>query len=213
MKILCLGAHIDDVEIGCGGSMIRFIKEGHEVFYAAFSIAEDSLPEGLPKDILTKEVKVAAKIIGIKSENLFIFKYPVRKFPQYRQEILEDLVKLNNKIKPDLTFLPTVDDLHQDHSVIAIEGCRAFRFGSMLSYEIPANNISFTASAFIPLEEWHVEKKMKAVKCYKSQELRRKSLGRKSSNPARIKALAQVRGNQIRVDYAEAFHLIRWIIK
>lgn len=213
MKILCLGAHIDDVEIGCGGSIVRFIKEGNEVYYAAFSIAEDSLPEGLPKDILTKEVKVAAKIIGIKPENLFIFRYPVRKFPQYRQEILEDLVKLEKEIKPDLTFLPVVDDLHQDHPVIAIEGCRAFRFASILSYEIPANNISFTASAFITLEEWHVEKKTKAIKCYKSQELRRKSLGREPANLARIKALAQVRGSQIRVDYAEAFDIVRWIIK
>jgi len=213
MKILFLGAHIDDIDIGCGGSMIRFIKEGNEVYYAAFSIAEDSLPAGLSKDTLIKEVKVAAKIIGIKPENLFIFKYPVRKFPQYRQEILEDLVKLNEKIKPELTFLPAVDDLHQDHAVIAIEGIRAFRYSSILSYEIPANNISFTASAFITLEEWHVEKKMKAVKCYKSQELRRKSLGRKPIDLGRIKALAQVRGNQIRVDYAEAFDIVRWIIR
>lgn len=207
MKICFVAAHTDDVEIGCGGSVVKFIKEGNDIYYIALSIAEDSLPEGLPKDILLTEAKLATKILGIKAENLFIYRYPVRKFPQFRQEILEQLVRLNKKINPDLVFLPSIYDTHQDHHVIATEGFRAFKASTILGYEIPSNNITFEATAFIPLEKSYVEKKIKAIKCYKSQQLR------KPSNPERIKSLAQVRGNQIRIDYAEAFNLVRWIMK
>ena len=213
MKILCLAAHVDDVEIGCGGSIIKLIEEGNDVYYIAFSIAEDSLPKDLPKDILLKEAKLSIKIIGINPQNVFIYRYPVRKLPQFRQEILEDMVKLNKRINPDLVFCPSLDDTHQDHRVIAIEGFRAFKYHSMLGYEIPSNNINFKPGAFIILKKEHIDKKIKALKSYKSQNLRQISLGRKPSNPERLRALAQVRGNQIRVDYAEAFDMMRWVIK
>ena len=213
MKILLLSAHTDDAETGCGGSATKFIDEGDDVYYAAFSLSEDSLPEGLPKDILLSEAKLATKVLGIKPANLFFYKYPVRKFPQFRQEILEDLVRLNKEINPDFIFLPSMNDMHQDHHVIATEGFRAFKISTILGYEIPSNNITFTATAFISLEKSHVEKKIQALKCYESQRLREESLGRKRSNPERLMALSQVRGYQIRADYAEAFNLVRWIIR
>ena len=213
MKILLLSAHTDDAETGCGGSVVKFIEKGNKVCYVAFSKSEDSLPEGLPKDTLLSEAKLAMKTLGIKSEYLFVHNYPVRKFPQFRQEILEDLVEFNKVMNPDYVFLPSMDDMHQDHQVIATEGFRAFKTSAILGYEIPSNNITFTATAFISLEKSHVEKKVQALKCYESQRLREESLGRKRSNPERLMALAQVRGHQIRTEYAEAFNLVRWIIK
>jgi len=213
MKILLLSAHTDDAETGCGGSVVKFIEEGNDVYYVAFSKSEDSLPEGLPKDTLLNEAKLATETLGIKSGHLFVHNYPVRKFPQFRQEILEDLVKLNKAMNPDYVFLPLMNDMHQDHHVIATEGFRAFKISTILGYEIPSNNITFTATAFISLEKSHVEKKIQALKCYESQRLREESLGRKRSNPERLMALSQVRGYQIRADYAEAFNLVRWIIR
>lgn len=213
MKILMLSAHTDDAETGCGGSVAKFIEEGNTVCYVAFSKSEDSLPEGLPKDILVSEAKLAMKALGIKPEHLFIHNYPVRKFPQFRQEILEDLVELKKAMNPDYVFLPSMNDMHQDHNVIATEGFRAFKISTILGYEIPSNNITFTATAFISLDKSHVEKKIQALKCYESQRLREESLGRKRSNPERLMALSQVRGHQIGADYAEVFNLVRWIIK
>jgi N-acetylglucosamine malate deacetylase 1 len=134
--ILVLAPHTDDGELGAGGSIDRFIKEGNQVYYAAFSTAEQSLPSNMPKDTLAKEVREATKVLGIPEENLFVFKYEVRKLNYFRQEILEKLVEIKNKIKPDLILMPSLHDIHQDHTTIAKEGLRAFKDKSILGYEI-----------------------------------------------------------------------------
>jgi LmbE family N-acetylglucosaminyl deacetylase len=206
-KVLVLGPHTDDGEFGCGGTIAKFVEEGREVYYATFSCAEESVPEGLPKDILLKEVQASSKVLGIKDENLLIYRYPVRKFEHYRQDILEDLVKLKNDLQPDLVLMPSAHDLHQDHYTIAIEGLRAFKFTSILGYEMPWNNINFSTTSFVYLEERHVNKKLESVRCYRSQ------TGRKYANEEFIKGLARTRGVQIGVEYAETFEVIRWIIK
>ena len=206
-KILILGPHTDDGEFGCGGTIAKFIEEGKELYYATFSCAEESVPEGLPKDILLKEVKASSKVLGIPEDNLLIYRYPVRKFDHYRQNILEDLVRLRNDINPDLVLMTSPHDLHQDHYVIATEGLRAFKFTSILGYEMPWNNINFETRSFIHLEERHIQKKLDSVKCYRSQ------TGRKYANEEFIRGLATTRGVQCGADYAETFEVIRWIIK
>ena len=142
-KILILAPHTDDGELGCGATISKFIKEKKEVFYIAFSIAEESVPSGFPKNILENEVKKATKVLGIKSENLIINKFKVRNFPKYRQEILEEMVVLNKKINPDLVIMPSSFDIHQDHKTIYEEGLRAFKNTSILGYEFMWNNFSF----------------------------------------------------------------------
>ena len=149
--VLVLGPHTDDGEFGCGGTIARFIEEGKDVYYATFSCAEESVPPGLPRDILLKEVKAASNILGIKKDNLLIYRYRVRRFAHHRQEILEDLVKLNRDLKPDLVLMPSNHALHQDHFTIATEGLRAFKFTSILGYEMPWNNIVFTTTSFVYL--------------------------------------------------------------
>ena len=205
--ILVLGPHTDDGEFGCGGTMAKFIEEGRDVYYATFSCAEESVPAGLPRDILLTEVIKATKVLGVDRDKLLIYRYQVRKFAQYRQEILEDLVKLKKDLEPDLVIMPSSHDLHQDHYTIAMEGLRAFKFTSILGYEVPWNNITFETSSFVYLEERHIEKKLASLQCYRSQ------IGRKYANSEYIKGLARTRGVQIGVDYAETFDVKRWIIK
>ncbi|HGY55692.1 MAG TPA: PIG-L family deacetylase [Caldithrix abyssi] len=206
-KILILGPHTDDGEFGCGGTIARFVEEKREVYYATFSLAEESVPEGLPKDILFTEVQNSSKVLGIKDDHLLIYRYPVRKFAQYRQEILEDLVQLKKDLDPDLVLMPSPHDLHQDHYTIAVEGLRAFKFTSILGYEMPWNNINFETRSFIHLQERHIDIKLKSVQCYRSQ------TGRKYANADFIKGWAKTRGVQCGVDFAETFEVIRWIIR
>ncbi len=208
-KILVLGPHTDDGEFGCGGAIAKFIEDGKDVYYVTFSIAEESVPEGLPKDILLTEVKKASQVLGIKEENLINFRYRVRHFPQFRQDILEDLVKLRNQIHPDLVFLPSKDDVHQDHQTIYAEGLRAFKFTRILSYEMPWNNLTITTNSFVLLEDHHIEKKIEAIECYQSQV----NAGRRYANEEFVKSLARTRGVQSGVHYAEAFEVIRWLVK
>ncbi len=213
MRILLLSAHIDDADTGCGASVARYSYEGNEIYYAVFTLAEESLPADLPKDIMEKELVEATRILGIPSGNHIVKKYPVRRFPQYRQEILEDMVQMNKEINPSLVFMPSKFDTHQDHAVIAEEGFRAFKSSSILGYEMPWNNISFESSAFISLKAEYVDRKIRALNCYRSQKLRTVELGREPSISKKIMSWAQFRGHQIYVEYAEAFHILRWIVK
>jgi hypothetical protein len=204
-KVLVLAPHTDDGELGCGGSIARKIEEGAEVMYVAFSICTRSLPEGWDPMTLAHEVKAATKILGLKEENLVLFDYDVRRFKEFRQDILEELVKLKKRFEPDLVFVPTPSDIHQDHQVISEEGLRAFKNTSIVGYELPWNNISFNTRSFIKLESRHLDKKIEALKEYKSQK------HRTYLNEEFIKSLAITRGVQISTKYAEAFEVIRWI--
>lgn len=205
-RVLALAPHTDDVELGAGGTVAKWIEEGKELFYATFSIAEKSLPKGLPKDTLEREVKQATKVLGIPAENLIIHKFEVRRLPEFRQDILEILIDLREKLKPELVLLPSINDLHQDHHTIAEEGIRAFKHINILSYELPWNQLSFNPSLFVVLEERHLDKKVQAMKCYQSQQHRH------YANSKFLYGLAQTRGIQVNARYAEAFEVIRWII-
>jgi N-acetylglucosamine malate deacetylase 1 len=203
-KVLVISPHTDDGELGCGGTIAKFIDDGYEVSYAALSCCEKSVPPQYPKDILSREVKAATKILGIKKPILFSFE--VREFPRFRQEILDALIRLRMKIEPDIVFTPSRSDTHQDHKTTAEETIRAFKKCTVLGYEQPWNNITFNTLAFIHLTEEHVQKKINALACYETQK------ERSYLNPDFIRGLALTRGTQIEETYAEAFEVIKWVI-
>ena len=205
-KILILAPHTDDGELGCGGSIARFIEEGKNVFYAAFSTAEESVDPKFPNNILEIEVKAATKKLGIKRENLFIYNNEVRKLNYIRQEILEELIKLKKKIDPDIIFMPSINDIHQDHSTVAREGLRAFKDRTILGYELIWNNITFNTSTFIILQHNHVQSKVDALQEYKSQK------DKAYMSQDFVFSLAKSRGVQIGKEYAECFEVIRWVM-
>jgi len=205
-RVLVLAPHTDDGELGCGGSISKFIEQGHEVYYAAFSACEISVPNHLPSDILITEVKAATQVLGIVPENLFLFNYEVRTFSYHRQSILQDMIDLKNKLEPSLVLVPSLTDLHQDHGTIAQEALRAYKTISILSYELPWNNITFDTTCFIPLNENHVVKKIEALNRYESQQ------HRPYANEEFIRGLARTRGVQISERYAEVFEVVRWIM-
>ena len=93
-KALVLAPHTDDGELGMGGTINKLIDAGIEVYYAAFSICEESVPAGYSKDALKHECINAASILGIKPDNLIIFNHKVRNFNFARQDILDKLVEL-----------------------------------------------------------------------------------------------------------------------
>jgi LmbE family N-acetylglucosaminyl deacetylase len=203
-RVLVLSPHTDDGEIGAGGTIARFVDEGKEVYYIAFSSCESSLPNDLPNDSLRKECLQSMKTIGISPERLTVLNYQVRTFPEHRQEILDDLIKLKPEYQPDLVLVPSSHDMHQDHGVIYWEALRAFKKESSIwGYEHPWNNLSFTTDIFVRLDLAHVEKKLEALRKYKSQ------ANRGYMDEERVRALICTRGAQLDVPYAEAFELIR----
>jgi len=205
-NVYILAPHTDDGELGAGGTISKLIELGANVYYFAFSTAETSVPEGFPSDILKTEVKNATKKLGIPKENVIIYNYEVRKLNYARQEILEDLMKYKRKLKPDLVLMPSLNDIHQDHSTIANEGLRAFKNCTILGYELIWNNLKFNTTSFIKLDKKHIKAKSKALKEYKSQG------SRDYMSEEFIFSLARTRGVQIGVQYAESFEVIRWVI-
>jgi len=205
--VLVLAPHTDDGELGCGATMAKMIADGKELFYVAFSACEESVPNGFPKNILVQEVKKATLRLGLNPERLIIKNFPVRHFPEYRQAILEDLVSLSREIKPDLLFTPSSFDVHQDHRTIYEETIRAFKNSSILGYEFMWNNYSFGSTLFSVVQEEHILAKIEALSEYKSQ------AGRFYAMDKFVKGLANYRGLQIKEEYAEAFEVIRWILR
>ena len=205
-NILILAPHTDDGELGCGGTIVRSIAEGAKVHYVAFSTAEASVPDGFSRNQLELEVREATHILGIPEDQLFVYKYQVRKLNYVRQEILEELIRLRSIIRPEVVFLPSSKDIHQDHVTIYKEGVRAFKHCSLFGYELLWNNLAFSTDCFIELGPSHLETKIEALKAYKTQK------GRHYMRPEFIRSLATVRGTQINVEYAEAFEVVRIIL-
>ncbi|MCD4795125.1 MAG: PIG-L family deacetylase [Bacteroidales bacterium] len=204
-RILILAPHTDDAEFGCGGSIAKFTENGNDVFCVAFSAAEISIPSRFDKNINKINMREAMEILGIK-KNFEINSFQARKFPEFRQEILDYILKIRTDIKPDIVFLPSTFDTHQDHQVIRNEGFRAFKKTTLVGYEIPWNNLTFTTNLFIRLTEKHVKLKISSIKKYISQ------LGRDYVDKNFIESVLRTRGGQAGCIYAEAFEIIRWLI-
>jgi LmbE family N-acetylglucosaminyl deacetylase len=205
-NVLIISPHTDDGEYGCGGTISKLLDNGTNVYFLVFSICEESVPKEFPEDILKSECINSSKVFNLPDENLFIQDFPVRNFHKFRQDILEKLVYFRNLIKPDLVFIPSSYDTHQDHRVIHQEGKRAFKMSSILGYEIPWNNYSFSNDLFITLNSNNVEKKISSIDKYESQQFRF------YANEEKVRSLAMFRGSQISTDFAEAFEVLRIII-
>ena len=205
-RILVLAPHTDDAEFGCGGTIAKLAEANNEIYCAAFSACKQSVRPEFPEDVLITEVKAASLILGIPKDNLILFDYSVRTFPYKRQEILDDILRLKADIQPDIVFIPALGDLHQDHYTIAQEGFRAFKFSSLLCYELPWNNLSFNTASFMKLDESHLQTKINAINEYKSQ------AHRPYANGDFLRSLARTRGVQINAQYAECFEVLRWIL-
>lgn len=206
-RVLALSAHTDDAELTSGASMARFVNEGAQLFCAVFSTCEESLPEGWDPDSLEGEFREATRLLGIPQDNLFIHRYPVRKLFQYRQEVLETLVRIRREVEPDLVLMPCTGDQHQDHQTLAAEGVRAFRNthsrATLLGYEMPWNVGQIAAQAFISVSPRDMEAKLRALRCYRSQQ------ERPYFSPDFLRSLATVRGMQVGCGLAEAFEVLR----
>lgn len=203
---LILAPHTDDGEFGCGGTVGKLIEQGTQVVYVAFSSADTSLPVGFAPGTLRNELYVATAKLGLSPTDTICLDYQVRRFSYSRQDILDDMLKLKKKYRPDIVFIPSSYDTHQDHETIHNEGIRAFKQCTVLGYEAPWNNYKFSNDLFSKLNSSHIELKIEAIGCYKSQN------GKDYASAEYILSLAKSRGVQIGCEFAECFEVIRVII-
>lgn len=195
-SILVLGAHPDD-EIGCIGSLVRFVREGAKVKLITFSQCQDlNGPE------LIDEWTFANATYGFE---LSILDLPNRRLPEYRATIISRLDL--EKGKHDLVLCPSTNDVHQDHSTVVLEARRVFKNTTILGYELPLNHLNGTHNqVYVRLIQADVEAKVRHARHYASQ---RDEVYMASDY---LIGLARVRGVQAETEYAEAFEVIRWVL-
>ena len=187
---IVLSPHTDDGELGCGGSLHKmggFVN-------VAFSWCDN-------KELI-QECRKSNEHLNVDSVDILDFER--RMFLCKRQEILDVMVGLREKYNPEMVFIPSLTDTHQDHKVIAEEAVRAFRC-NVLGYELPRNNTNFSPNFFIELSVDDAMNKLKALGEYKSQ--RGKSYFEHDS----IMSILYFRGMQAGTKFSEAFECIRWI--
>ena len=207
-RVLILSPHTDDAELAAGGTIAKFAHEGKDIHYVAFSSCDTLLPTGNPQGILEVECRASVQNLGLSPQNTIVLDFNVRTFSRQRQEILDEMIKLKEAINPDLVLIPSSHDIHQDHQVIHIEALRAFKMSSSIwGYEHPWNNMGFNTDVFVQLKEAHIEKKIASLSNYKSQDRRF------YFDDEYIRGQAYSRGVQVGYKYAEAFELLRLLIK
>lgn len=199
MKILAIGAHPDDVEIGCGGALAAHSQKGDEVHIVSFSLGEMG---GANAETRLGEAQEAAKVLGAKE--FTSFEYPDTQIPFDREAIkrLEDLVV---QVSPDRIYIPYSREIHQDHTnvnKIALVAGRNVR--QILMYEGPSSYTNFQATFWVDISQV-LDTKLSSIACHKSQG--QKELIKIDA----IKGMNHYRGFQVRTNYAEGFAVFRFV--
>jgi len=200
---LVLAPHTDDAELGAGATIAKLRREGKTVIVASFSDVIDSVPKNLPKDTLRIEFMNSMEFLLGSTETAHCFSFPVRNFTENRQSILDKMLKLKAQYKPEVVFLPSLNDDHQDHQVIAHEALRGFKNSVLLSYELQWNMRRAEINLFSHVTSADCQKKLTALNEYKSQ------CFREYFSEEYIKSLLRTRGIQAGCQFAEGFEFVK----
>jgi N-acetylglucosamine malate deacetylase 1 len=199
-RICFIGAHPDDIELGCG-ALIAQLNNRAEI--RCLTLSDNQKNPALGN--LVGEHYKSMTALGVPVKNVELDQFETRRFQEYRQEILERIIRLNHEFKPDLVFTHTRADLHQDHKTVTEESLRAFRGTTVLGFDVIRSSYGFFPNFLVEVSEDDVKAKIKALseystytsKYYFNEEITRATLVRNG-------ALAERH-------YAEGFETLRII--
>lgn len=217
-NILVIAPHPDDEVLGCGGTIAKHKKQEDKIYLCVITKAyTPNWSEKFIKDRL-KEVEKANKILGV--EKTYFLDFPTVKLDTIPQKELNNAIhKVITKVKPDIMYIPHKGDLNKDHrlifeaSLVAIRPINKHRIKKVLSYETLSETewgqsiYPFVPNVYIDISK-SLNKKLEAMKVYKNQI-------KKYPHPRSLKiieVLAEKRGSEVNLKFAEAFILIKEII-
>jgi LmbE family N-acetylglucosaminyl deacetylase len=197
--ILAVGAHPDDIELGCGGTLVKSVNSGSKVIALYMSRG------GKTSDtkIRMAESSEALKILGVTEVNFEDF--PDTEIPNSFKAI-DCLERYAAKYNPDIILTHSVNDMHQDHRTVGFLAMAAFRnVPKILAFETPrVRPAVFLPNYFVNITGC-VNKKAEALHCHVSQKGKRYLAYESTVN------LASFRGSQVGVDAAEAFEIVKYV--
>jgi len=162
-KVLFLGAHPDDIELGCGALLHHIIKQT-DVLCVTLSDNQKN-----PDLINIKaEHYQAMEVLGVPPDKILFGPFMTRIFPDARQEILEYFLQLRKEFNPDLIFVHSKQDVHQDHLTMTDEALRAFRGITVLGFDVVRSSYGFFPHFLVEVTEEDVNKKIEALSKYET---------------------------------------------
>ena len=195
LQILCIGAHSDDLEIGCGGTVLRLLAE-HDtaVRWVVLGCSGERLKEA--------QLSAESLLVGAKQKQVEIHGFRDGYFPYVGREIKEAFEKLKSQVSPDLIFTHTRADLHQDHRLVSELTWNTFRDHLILEYEIPKYDGDLgLPNMFVALDESLVEKKIRHLLDFFATQRDKRWFDEET-----FRGLLRLRGVEAGVHYAEAFY-------
>lgn len=202
MNILAIGAHPDDIEFGCGGTLIKYGQKGYNVFLFILTLGQ----MGGDGKVRKREQLASCKIL--KSKKTFFGTYQDTKVP-LDQGVIDSIEKVLKIVKPEFIFVNYFDDTHQDHRHLTQATLSATRYiRNVLLYEVPTTQ-NFIPNVFVDIENT-LKDKIAALQAHDSQVSRTNIEGLSITEIA--KSSANFRGTQGRVKYAEGFISVRLFI-
>jgi LmbE family N-acetylglucosaminyl deacetylase len=196
--ILCLGAHCDDIEIGCGGTLIELRERHPQLRFVWVVFAGDTVRE--------RETRAAATALLGADANVTVNVHNFRGsyFPYCGADIKDEFEAMRSRVDPDLVMTHYLADRHQDHRVIAELTWNTFRNHAILEYEIPKYDGDLTQPrVYCPLSSATVELKITTLlQCFSSQR------GRHWFDADLFRGYLRLRGIECAspTRHAEAFH-------
>lgn len=202
MKILAIGAHPDDLEYGCAGTLIKHAQRGDEVY---MMIITDGAAGGEPA-VRAQEQREAGKIIGAK--DVFFGEYPDTSFECHRESIMK-IESIVRQVEPDTVYTHFGEDTHQDHRHIARAVVPAARSVPSLLFFEGLSSQQFLPTVFVDIGNV-IHQKLGALEAHASQVKRTNIQAMTIVDIAQ--SAAHFRGIQGRVTYAEGFVPLRHFI-
>ena len=160
-RVLFVGAHPDDIELGAG-ALIAHIVNKTELMCVTLSDNQKN-PE---LSQVSTEHHRSMRVLGVADQNVVVGGFETRRFPEFRQEILEYLIQLNRTFHPEIVFTHTRADIHQDHGTVTDEVLRAFRGTTVLGFDVLRSTYGFFPNFLVEVTEADVDKKLAALAEY-----------------------------------------------
>ena len=197
-KVLFIGAHPDDIELGCG-ALIADLSASAEITCVTLS---DNQKNPLLGNVVTEHYASMA-LLGVKKGNVIFGSFETRCFMHQRQEILEFLITQKKDHLPDVVFVHSQADLHQDHNAVTQEALRAFRGTSIFGYDVIRSSQGFFPTLLVEVSESDVNQKIASLAAYKTY------ADKYYLNPELTKAILIRNGALCERKYAEGFDILR----
>ena len=204
-KILAIGTHPDDIEVGCGGFLLQCAKQGHEIYMYVLTRGEKGgkgLHDTQVSDVRCAEARAAADCLGASA--LWLDTFPDTSL-QITNEVINSIEAVVTRITPEIIFVHSPQDEHHDHRVVAACALEASRLvPNILLYENPRTR-AFSPNTFVDISDV-MEAKLDLLNLHVSQ-----FAGNKRALKG-IQGLAEHRAFQSRLphaSFAEAFQIIR----